>query len=185
MCIRDRKSAARRSFRWTHCRTAPAAKWTRAYAAPPALSLSLIHIYAKARGAKIYCEVLGYGQSADAYNLVAPDPESLGVELALKRSLEHSGIGPGEVDYINAHGTSTPQGEMCIRDRPYPPQPPRRLENAWRRFHIWRARVRSRVRAAPARRDPVRDNRLVRRARRGPAIAATPSGAAMRSPKRS
>jgi 3-oxoacyl-[acyl-carrier-protein] synthase II len=69
--------------------------------------------HAKARGAKIYCEVLGYGQSADAYNLVAPDPESQGVELALKRSLEHSGIGPGDVDYINAHGTSTPQGDVA------------------------------------------------------------------------
>ncbi len=69
--------------------------------------------HAKARGAKIYCEMLGYGQSADAYNLVAPDPESLGVELALKRCLEHSGIGPGDVDYINAHGTSTPQGDVA------------------------------------------------------------------------
>ena len=69
--------------------------------------------HAKARGAKIYCEMLGYGQSADAYNLVAPDPESMGVELALKRSLEHSGIGPRDVDYINAHGTSTPQGDTA------------------------------------------------------------------------
>jgi len=69
--------------------------------------------HAKARGAKIYCEMLGYGQSADAYNLVAPDPESQGVELALKRSLEHSGIGPNDVDYINAHGTSTPQGDVA------------------------------------------------------------------------
>ena len=69
--------------------------------------------HAKARGAKIYCEMLGYGQSADAYNLVAPDPESLGVELALKRSLEHSGIKAGDVDYINAHGTSTPQGDVA------------------------------------------------------------------------
>ncbi|HEX5274080.1 MAG TPA: beta-ketoacyl-ACP synthase II [Candidatus Rubrimentiphilum sp.] len=69
--------------------------------------------HAKARGAKIYCEMLGYGQSADAYNLVAPDPESQGVELALKRCLEHSGIGPNDVDYINAHGTSTPQGDVA------------------------------------------------------------------------
>lgn len=69
--------------------------------------------HAKARGAKMYCEMLGYGQSADAYNLVAPDPESQGVELALKRSLEHSGIGPADVDYINAHGTSTPQGDVA------------------------------------------------------------------------
>ena len=69
--------------------------------------------HAKARGAKIYCEMLGYGQSADAYNLVAPDPESQGVELALNRSLEHSGIKPDDVDYINAHGTSTPQGDVA------------------------------------------------------------------------
>jgi 3-oxoacyl-[acyl-carrier-protein] synthase II len=69
--------------------------------------------HAKARGAKIYCEMLGYGQSADAYNLVAPDPESMGVELALNRSLKQSGIGPGDVDYINAHGTSTPQGDVA------------------------------------------------------------------------
>ena len=69
--------------------------------------------HAKARGAKIYCEMIGYGQSADAYNLVAPDPESLGVELALNRSLEHSGIKADEVDYINAHGTSTPQGDVA------------------------------------------------------------------------
>lgn len=69
--------------------------------------------HAKARGAKIYCEMLGYGQSADAYNLVAPDPESQGVELALKRSLEHSGIQASDVDYINAHGTSTPQGDVA------------------------------------------------------------------------
>lgn len=69
--------------------------------------------HAKARGAKMYCEVLGYGQSADAYNLVAPDPESQGVELALNRALQHSGIGPADVDYINAHGTSTPQGDVA------------------------------------------------------------------------
>lgn len=69
--------------------------------------------HAKARGAKIYCEMLGYGQSSDAYNLVAPDPESLGVELALNRALEHSGIKTGDVDYINAHGTSTPQGDVA------------------------------------------------------------------------
>lgn len=69
--------------------------------------------HAKARGAKIYCEMLGYGQSADAYNLVAPDPESQGVELALKRSLEHSGIQASDVDYVNAHGTSTPQGDVA------------------------------------------------------------------------
>lgn len=69
--------------------------------------------HAKARGAKIYCEMLGYGQSADAYNLVAPDPESFGVELALQRALKRSGITAGDVDYINAHGTSTPAGDVA------------------------------------------------------------------------
>ncbi|MDQ6823749.1 MAG: beta-ketoacyl-ACP synthase II [Candidatus Eremiobacteraeota bacterium] len=69
--------------------------------------------HAKARGAKMYCEMLGYGQSADAYNLVAPDPDSRGVELALRRSLEKSSIAAGEVDYINAHGTSTTQGDVA------------------------------------------------------------------------
>jgi 3-oxoacyl-[acyl-carrier-protein] synthase II len=69
--------------------------------------------HAKARGARIYCEMLGYGQSADAYNLVAPDPESRGVEMALERALERSGVKPEEIDYINAHGTSTPQGDVA------------------------------------------------------------------------
>lgn len=67
--------------------------------------------HAKARGAKIYCEVLGYGQSADHYDIVAPDPEGHGVRLALTRALAKAGIEPHEVDYINAHGTSTPLGD--------------------------------------------------------------------------
>ena len=69
--------------------------------------------HAKARGARIYCGMYGYGQSADAYNLVAPDPESVGVELALRRALERSGIAAKDVDYVNAHGTSTPQGDTA------------------------------------------------------------------------
>jgi 3-oxoacyl-[acyl-carrier-protein] synthase II len=67
--------------------------------------------HAKARGAKIYCEVLGYGQSADAYNLVAVDPEGGGVKLALERALKSAQIEPEDVSYINAHGTSTPIGD--------------------------------------------------------------------------
>jgi 3-oxoacyl-[acyl-carrier-protein] synthase II len=66
---------------------------------------------ARARGAKIYAEILGYGQSADAYNLVAVDPTGNGVELALTRALQSAGIHPADVDYINAHGTSTPIGD--------------------------------------------------------------------------
>jgi 3-oxoacyl-[acyl-carrier-protein] synthase II len=69
--------------------------------------------HAKARGAHIYCEMIGYGQSADAYDLVAPDPDSMGVELAMRRALEDSGVKPEDVDYINAHGTSTPQGDTA------------------------------------------------------------------------
>ncbi len=69
--------------------------------------------HAKARGARIYCELIGYGQSGDAYNIVAPDPESKGVGLALLRALENSGVKREQVDYINAHGTSTPQGDTA------------------------------------------------------------------------
>ena len=66
---------------------------------------------ATARGARIYAEVLGYGQSADAYNLVAVDPEGKGVKLAFERAFTNAKIGPRDVDYINAHGTSTPIGD--------------------------------------------------------------------------
>lgn len=71
------------------------------------------HENAVARGAKIYAEMLGYGQSADAYDIVAPDPESRGVELALQRALDSAGVRTDEVDYINAHGTSTPLGDAA------------------------------------------------------------------------
>ncbi|MGB6521285.1 MAG: beta-ketoacyl-ACP synthase II [Candidatus Cybelea sp.] len=67
--------------------------------------------HARARGAEIYCEMLGYGQSADAYDLVAPDPEGKGVHLALTRALSGANVAPEDVDYINAHGTSTPMGD--------------------------------------------------------------------------
>ncbi len=67
--------------------------------------------HARARGAKIYAEMLGYGQSADAYDLVAPDPEGNGVGLAFQRAFESARVRPEDVDYINAHGTSTPVGD--------------------------------------------------------------------------
>lgn len=67
--------------------------------------------HAKARGAKIYCEVYGYGQSADAYDLVAVDPDGTGVALAFDRAFKSAGISPSDVDHINAHGTSTPIGD--------------------------------------------------------------------------
>jgi 3-oxoacyl-[acyl-carrier-protein] synthase II len=66
---------------------------------------------AKSRGARIYAELRGYGESADAYDIVAIDPTGGGVELALKRAFAHCGIGPEDVDYVNAHGTSTPIGD--------------------------------------------------------------------------
>jgi 3-oxoacyl-[acyl-carrier-protein] synthase II len=66
---------------------------------------------ARERGAPIYAEVEGIGMSADAHHLTAPDPEGGGVCLALERVLENAGISPTDVDYINAHGTSTPLGD--------------------------------------------------------------------------
>jgi 3-oxoacyl-[acyl-carrier-protein] synthase II len=67
--------------------------------------------FAKSRGAHIYAELLGYGESADAYDLVAVDPAGGGVELALGRAFTCAGIKPSEVDYVNAHATSTPIGD--------------------------------------------------------------------------
>lgn len=68
--------------------------------------------HAKARGAKIYAEVIGGGMSADAYHLTAPDPQGAGAALAMRAALNDAGIQPEEVDYINTHGTSTPAGDL-------------------------------------------------------------------------
>lgn len=69
--------------------------------------------HAKARGAKIYAEIIGYGQTADAYDMVAPDPEGKGAAMAMKLALKDAEIDPKEVQYINAHGTSTGLGDIA------------------------------------------------------------------------
>ncbi len=69
--------------------------------------------HAKARGAKIYAEVIGGGMSSDAYHMTAPHPEGVGVIAVMKNCLENSGIKPEDVDHINTHGTSTPLGDVA------------------------------------------------------------------------
>ena len=68
--------------------------------------------HAKARGAKIYAELVGAGLSADAHHLTASHPEGLGAKLVMKNALEDAGMKPEDIDYINVHGTSTPVGDI-------------------------------------------------------------------------
>jgi 3-oxoacyl-[acyl-carrier-protein] synthase II len=69
--------------------------------------------HAKKRGAKIYCEIAGYGNTADAHHLTAPSPGGEGAARCIKMALRSGGLNIGDISYINAHGTSTPQGDVC------------------------------------------------------------------------
>src|SRR5438105_8518094 len=68
---------------------------------------------ARARGATVYAEILGYGASNDAHHMAQPDPDSVGVSEVMRRALSHAGVEPDRVGYVKPHGTSTPLGDLA------------------------------------------------------------------------
>lgn len=67
--------------------------------------------HARARGARIYCELAGYAATCDAFHITQPDPDGKGLSMAMRRAMASAGVGPEQIDYVNAHGTSTPYND--------------------------------------------------------------------------